>query len=86
MGDGAGTRCPIRAGLAGQYGDSIIIAPEYKPASAGCRSRGALPQHLGHRPEHGPAVQGEGAGGQGVIAPNYPHSPEVSANCTNKSI
>ena len=31
----------------------------------GCRSRGALPQHPGHRPEHGPAVQPEGAGAQG---------------------
>ena len=26
---------------AGQYGDGIIIAPEYKPAARACRSRGA---------------------------------------------
>ncbi len=50
-------------------GAAIVIAPEYKPADAECRSPGAPPQHPGHRPEHGPAVQGEGAGGDGVDGP-----------------
>ena len=48
MGDGA--ECPGGT-PSGRYGDGIIIAPEYKPAAADCRSPGAsTPRFCGTTP------------------------------------
>ncbi len=56
---------PAAGGVAGQYGGGIIIAPEYKPAEAVCRSRGA--RGARPHPRHcvsPPLLKARGKGGQ----------------------